>query len=265
MVREFYAAIDDDVADPDSDDYGKIILRGRHYNFTPEAINTFYGITTSHTKDMEMTGTVELSIVKELTGGKLKKWDKRFASTNLTWKYAVLHKIAVVNWCPSSNTTILTREQAFLIYRLGIGLPVNFGQLVFDALMKNALAEDAPIMFPSLIYQLLRAQKLPGNASGEMYEETKKLTFSRTFLTSSRVQDLPYVPEVESEHEEDSLDADIDQVYEEMTNKEEASISKTTEAKQVLSSLPKWILQAEELVQALKDAQNALKQLLPDE
>ncbi|KAL3616128.1 hypothetical protein CASFOL_040018 [Castilleja foliolosa] len=73
-----------------------------------------------------------------LTGGKVKKWKEQFLAARLTSLYSVLHKIAIFNWVPSKNSTVVTRPQAQLLYRLGRGIHFNFGQMVFDIVTRFA-------------------------------------------------------------------------------------------------------------------------------
>lgn len=263
VIREFYGNVIEETGDPDSGKFGLINLRGKIYNFTPKVVNALYGLPTIKETDLDMSGSIAGVVLAEITGGKVNKWSTPFPSTTLTWKYAVLHKIAVASWMPSSNSTILTKDQAIFIYRVGCGLPFNFGQMVFDAVMKNALDEDASIIFPSLIYQVLRAQNFDENATGQMCHETKTRTFSRKLLASHRFKDLPYVPtkEKEIECEDDPLFHEVDKAFAELN---EEGTSAEDEAKKVLSSLPTWIQQAEQLVQALKGAKFALQGILAD-
>lgn len=98
----------------------------------------------------------------EINGDKLKNWGPRFQSTKLiTWKYVVLHKVVISNCMLSKNTTILTKDQAIMIYRIGKGLPVNFGQFAFNAIMKASPDVDGSILYPYMIFQVLKNQGCP--------------------------------------------------------------------------------------------------------
>lgn len=92
----------------------------------------------------------------ELTDGKMKKWDARFTYTELTWKYAVLHKMAISNKMFSKNTTILNKDQMIMIYRIGKGLPINLGQFVFNVVIKASSEIDTPMLYPNMVFQVLK-------------------------------------------------------------------------------------------------------------
>lgn len=118
VVREFYANLSASCGDPESSRYGMVYVRGQVYSFTPELINELFGLPTVVVSYMSLEGASGNVVVSELTGGKIKKWDARFASTKLTWKYVVLHKLAISNWMFNKNTTILTKDQTVLIYKI---------------------------------------------------------------------------------------------------------------------------------------------------
>lgn len=77
-----------------------------------------------------------------------------------------------------------------------------------------------------MIYQVLTAQNFPQEATGEMYEETRTLTFSRKLLTADRLQDLPYVPSKDNEvhFQQDPFFEDLDRAYAELN--EEARLDR---------------------------------------
>lgn len=89
----------------------------------------------------------------------MKKWDARFPSTKLTWKYTVLHKVSISNWMFKENTAILTKYQVIMIYRLGKELPVNLGQFV----MKTSNDVNGSILHPIMIFQVLKIKNAKQN------------------------------------------------------------------------------------------------------
>lgn len=149
VIRKFYDSVILDIGDPQSRKFGQIHLRGKIYHFTTEVINVLYGLPMNKITDWDMDGFVERKLIAELTGGKVKKWQTSpFQSTKLTCKYAVLHKMTVASWMPTRNSTIITKDHAIFIYCLGVGLPLNFGQMVFNAVLKNELDDEHPSYFP---------------------------------------------------------------------------------------------------------------------
>lgn len=158
VIREFYANISAFCGDPDSPRFGKVYVCGKVYTFTPEVINDVFSLPNIDIPVWGMNGHVEKALVSEITGGKLKKWDVRFQSIKLTCKYVVLHKIAIACWMLSKNTSVLTKDQAIMIYRVGKGLHFNLGQFAFNATMKASNDLDGSLSYPNIIFQVLKSQ-----------------------------------------------------------------------------------------------------------
>lgn len=55
-------------------------------------------------------------------------------------------------WMFNKNTTILIKDQAIMIYRVGKGLPINLGQFVFNAIMKTSIDVDSSLLYPNMIF-----------------------------------------------------------------------------------------------------------------
>ncbi|KAK6114750.1 LOW QUALITY PROTEIN: hypothetical protein DH2020_007019 [Rehmannia glutinosa] len=157
-------------------------------------INEFFGTPDCeeghHIRDFNM-------VLKVLTGNRMPLWPahpKKVSSSALTSLYGVLFKIALSNWVPSSHSSSVTREQATVIYLIGKGLPFNFGQLVFDQVLRHAESSSASgvLPFPSTIYLLLCSQgfdKLP-NESFTMLPEMIYVS-PKLMDRNKRVVDLP--------------------------------------------------------------------------
>ena len=95
VVMEFYANLATGMFDPSSEKYGKAIVRGVTFEFTPAIINAYLDsarVTASFTSDYD-------EIVKEITGGIRTAWrrDKLFPSSQLTSKYAILERLSLYN------------------------------------------------------------------------------------------------------------------------------------------------------------------------
>ncbi|XP_057779797.1 uncharacterized protein LOC130998395 [Salvia miltiorrhiza] len=202
--------------DPKSVKFGKVFVRGKVFDFSPSAINKACYTANTNTDDVEVDDD---EMTRELTGGKLKAWTSKFATSTLSWKCSVLHKIAVYNWLPSKNTTSLTKEQAGFIFKVGKPLAFNFGEQVFANISRAAFKSTGGSMlpFPSLIYNLLVKQKLQEREEVVLVEEKNLLEFSKTLLTPDRVKDLPYEPPCagpplspQSDDGADSAEAEID-------------------------------------------------------
>ncbi|XP_057775164.1 uncharacterized protein LOC130994152 [Salvia miltiorrhiza] len=216
IVREFYVNLMTEAFDPKSVKFGKVFVRGKVFDFSPTAINKACYTANTNTDDVEVNDD---EMTRELTGGKLKAWTSKFAASTLSWKYSVLHKIAVYNWIPSKNTTALTKEQAEFIFKVGKLLTFNFGEQVFANISRAAFKSTGGSMlpFPSLIYNLLVQQNLKEREEIVLVEEKNLLEFSKTLLTPDRVKDLPYEPpragptlSPQPDDEADSAEAEID-------------------------------------------------------
>ncbi|XP_057770949.1 uncharacterized protein LOC130990738 [Salvia miltiorrhiza] len=216
IVREFYVNLMTEAFDPKSVKFGKVFVRGKVFDFSPSAINKACYTANTNTDDVEVDDD---EMTRELTGGKLKAWTSKFAASTLSWKYSVLHKIAVYNWLPSKNTTALTKEQAEFVFKVGKPLAFNFGEQVFANISRAAFKSTGGSMlpFPSLIYNLLVQQKLKEREEVVLVEEKNLLELSKTLLTPDRVKDLPYEPSragpplsAQPDDEADSVEAEID-------------------------------------------------------
>ncbi|XP_057775322.1 uncharacterized protein LOC130994293 [Salvia miltiorrhiza] len=216
IVREFYVNLMAEAFDPKSVKYGKVFVRGKVFDFSPSAINKACYTANTNTDDVEVDDD---EMTRELTGGKLKAWTSKFAASTLSWKYSVLHKIAVYNWLPSKNTTAITKEQAEFIFKVGKPLAFTFGEQVFANISRAAFKSTGGSMlpFPSLIYNLLVKQELQEREEVVLVEEKNLLEFLKTLLTPDRVKDLPYKPprvgpplSPQSDDDADSTEAEID-------------------------------------------------------
>lgn len=209
VVREFYSNILKEFSDESSKNFGKVYVRGNMYDFSPACINKFTGLEGVES-DIMIDDEVEGSmILDELTGGKVKEWTSNLAASQLTWKYAVLHKIAVFNWMPTKNTTTLTLDQARVLYRVGKFLAFDFGSLVFQYIVRAASKPPASsiLPFPNLIYAMLKDQGYKPSVNAIITEEKTSLVITKTLLLcGDRVKDLPYKPPHSFVEEDESTD-----------------------------------------------------------
>ncbi|MCH99494.1 envelope-like protein, partial [Trifolium medium] len=104
LVKEFLVNIGEDCDDPMSPEYRKVFVRGCCVDFSPSVINQYLGRSTKEVAELEAT---EDGICSTLTGNLIKKWPRKdkLSSTKLTTKYALLNKIAVVNWVPTTHSS----------------------------------------------------------------------------------------------------------------------------------------------------------------
>lgn len=215
-IQEFYTNLVPDVGSLLSSKYGEVFLRGKIYKFSPVDINAHLSLDNDDS-------VVELNCLDEvisvLTGGNIKVWSPNLAASNLSCLYAVLHKLVVFNWLPTTNTTSLTLDQAVLMFKIGRGLPFNMGKVIFDYALKAAskTTHSSILPYPCLIFSMLTAQ---GFKVVEKALVNNPIAFSITknLLGHRRFQDLPYVsrmpPHVDASNtaEEDVSAAPTDMV-----------------------------------------------------
>ncbi|XP_012842400.1 PREDICTED: uncharacterized protein LOC105962633 [Erythranthe guttata] len=74
----------------------------------------------------------------------------------------VVKELTVANWIPSKNVSVVTKPHAVLMYKLGMGLPVDFGKLFFDTIghLAQKISPSTHLPYPSLIYSILLSQNL---------------------------------------------------------------------------------------------------------
>ncbi|XP_019175569.1 PREDICTED: uncharacterized protein LOC109170887 [Ipomoea nil] len=138
--------------------YGKVYVRGKFYDFNQELINEYLG---SSNEDQGIQLESE-QIALEITAGNVVFEKNKIKAASLTSKYAILQKIALVNWMPSLHESKVKRSLAELLYKIGKGIKVNLGTYIHSQITN--IAEDSVsktcLIFPSLIYSLLAKQGL---------------------------------------------------------------------------------------------------------
>ncbi|XP_012851290.1 PREDICTED: uncharacterized protein LOC105970990 [Erythranthe guttata] len=99
-----------------------------------------------------------------------------------------------MNWIPSKNVYVVTKPHAVLMYKLGMGLPVDFGKLFFDTIghLAQKISPSTHLPYPSLIYSILLSQNLGQDDSEYLHTPQGMITVSQNFLRAPHVQDLPW-------------------------------------------------------------------------
>ncbi|XP_019157205.1 PREDICTED: uncharacterized protein LOC109153798 [Ipomoea nil] len=158
VIQEFYCNLTKSTTIPSSPMYGKIYVRGKFYEFTPDTINNYLG-TSEIEQEIEINSE---QVAKELTAGNVRFEKNKIKAASLTNKYAILQKIALANWMPSLHESTVKWTLAELLYKIGKGVKTNMGSII-HAQITN-LAEDTKsntsLVFPSLIFSILTKQGL---------------------------------------------------------------------------------------------------------
>nr|GLL31311.1 uncharacterized protein LOC109166667 [Ipomoea trifida] len=126
VIYEFYSNLGTGTTTPSDPMYGKVYLRGNFYNFTPALINE-YMCTPPREEEAEATSE---QVAQELTARNVSFEKNKIKAASLTSKYAILQKIALVNWMPSLHENTVKWSLAELLYKIGKGIKVNFGEMV---------------------------------------------------------------------------------------------------------------------------------------
>ncbi|MCH99359.1 envelope-like protein, partial [Trifolium medium] len=111
---------------------------------------------------MEVTDN---EVCKTLTNNQIKQWTRKgkLSSVKLTVKYAILNKIAAVNWVPTSHSSDVATGLGRFIYVVGTKTKVDFGSYIFEQTIQHArtLSVKMPIAFPTLLCGIILSQQ-PG-------------------------------------------------------------------------------------------------------
>ncbi|PNY13323.1 envelope-like protein [Trifolium pratense] len=159
LVKEFFINIGEDCYDPENPEYRKVCVRGRCTEFSPAIVNDFLGRSTNGVHEMKVSND---EIFQTFTNNQVRKWPSKIFSAKLIAKYALLNKIGVANWVPTSHTLEVSIGMAKFIYVIGTRTAFDFGSYIFDQTYKHAksLAVQMPIAFPTLICGIILSQHL---------------------------------------------------------------------------------------------------------
>ncbi|GAA0151212.1 hypothetical protein LIER_09982 [Lithospermum erythrorhizon] len=139
----------EDIDDPESPNFQKVILRNYTIEFSPSIINAYFGRANGGKTGSKLK---LYEIAKVLTGGAVYTWlDKgQIPSSRLSVKYVVLPKVGVVNWVPTTYTTSVSETMAMVLYIIGTGASFNLGQFIFDQTVQHAQSHTIlkPIAYP---------------------------------------------------------------------------------------------------------------------
>nr|GME03465.1 uncharacterized protein LOC109166667 [Ipomoea batatas] len=133
VIHEFYNNLGAGTSTPSDPMYGKIYLRGKFYDFTPSLINDYMGTSTIENS----TSINSEQVAQELTAGNVSFEKNKIKAASLTSKYAILQKIALVNWMPSLHENTVKWSLAELLYKIGKRIKINFGEIVHSQIMCN--------------------------------------------------------------------------------------------------------------------------------
>ncbi|XP_062104374.1 uncharacterized protein LOC133815569 [Humulus lupulus] len=140
--------------------FHKVYVRGHWYNFSPSEIAKALNLVP-----VEIDDSIEFAkdqVLSELVGQAM-VWEPSTSLrvTDLTHFYGALFKFAMFNWMPTTHSSTITQDMAFLLFKIGTGVAIDLGAVIFDQIMSlsGAKRKGQHLMFPQVIYKLLDSQR----------------------------------------------------------------------------------------------------------
>ncbi|XP_045793135.1 uncharacterized protein LOC123888206 [Trifolium pratense] len=159
LVREFVVNIPVGCDNPLDKEFQKVFVRGKCVTFSPSMINKVLGNADDPHPDIDVSDNV---VCKTITTEKVKTWPKKakVPAVKLTQKYAILNRIASVNWVPTTHASDIATNLGKLIYMIGTGTKFNAGLYIFNQVVQHAKTSvtKQPIAFPTLICDIILSQ-----------------------------------------------------------------------------------------------------------
>ncbi|KAH6763743.1 hypothetical protein C2S51_014992 [Perilla frutescens var. frutescens] len=190
IIVEFYTNVSPKMGDKSKSKFGEVYMRDKIYVFNPMLINKFLGL--GNDSDVVSLDLID-DVVGTVTGGLVTKWTNKISTSKLTFFYYVLHKLIVCNWLPTTNTSVLTVDQAILLFKLGTKIPFNLRKCIFDCMLKSDAKTNTTNILPfhCLIYALLVNQGVKPNKK-KIVTETATISIIKPKGNEGRVIDLSY-------------------------------------------------------------------------
>ncbi|XP_045831414.1 uncharacterized protein LOC123922769 [Trifolium pratense] len=159
LVREFVVNIPIGCDNPLDKEFQKVYVRGKCVTFSPSVINKVLGNVDDPYPDIDVSDN---EVCKTITAEKVKTWPKKakVPAVKLTQKYAILNRIASVNWVPTTHASDIATNLGKLIYMIGTGTKFNAGLYIFNQVVQHAKTSvtKQPIAFPTLICDIILSQ-----------------------------------------------------------------------------------------------------------
>lgn len=98
-------------------------------------------------------------VCKEITANQVDAWPMRgkLPAGQLNVKYAILHRIGVVNWVPTNHTSTMAVGLGKFMYAVGTKANFDYGTYMFDQTVRHAStnAIKIPVEFPPMICDVI--------------------------------------------------------------------------------------------------------------
>ncbi|XP_062089731.1 uncharacterized protein LOC133796274 [Humulus lupulus] len=136
--------------------FHKVYVRGHWYNFSPSEITKALNLVP-----VEIDDSIEFAkdqVLSELVGQAM-VWEPSTSLrvTNLTHFYGALFKFAMFNWMSTTHSSTITQDMAFLLFKIGTGVAIDLGAVIFDQIMSLSGAKQAKLFgatFPIAIVRI---------------------------------------------------------------------------------------------------------------
>ncbi|KAA0066488.1 uncharacterized protein E5676_scaffold572G00570 [Cucumis melo var. makuwa] len=156
LIREFVVNLPTDFNDPSCPDYQMVHIKGFKFSITPAVINGFLGNAVSINFALSSPSIDVLA--SELSGGTLSSWPVNgIHAAALSVKYAILHKIGIANWFPSSHASSVSAALGNFLYRICNDDRVDAGVFIYNKLLRHveSFGVKLPIALPRFFSGLL--------------------------------------------------------------------------------------------------------------
>ncbi|XP_045822111.1 histone-lysine N-methyltransferase, H3 lysine-9 specific-like [Trifolium pratense] len=137
LVREFVVNIPIGCDNPLDKEYQKVYVRGKCVTFSPSVINKVLGNADDPHPDIDVSNNV---VCKTITAEKVKTWPKKekVPAVKLTQKYAILNRIASVNWVATTHASDIATNLVVQHAKTSVTKqPIAFPTLICDIILSQ--------------------------------------------------------------------------------------------------------------------------------